>query len=255
MILVAPAYVEADGFPVEGQGFALRLCEAFRKEGLKSELFQLPKEFYEKVMTGRWKELGVLNKLRFHALLCIPRIDQDITLFLYDTARRRTDIVAFREWLPAKGPISALWEEIIGPHRDLCGFKLQVWTERSSYRIGEKLRIYIRAQRECFISVFILNSDGSVTSFLPMLEKRSNYILPGKTYSIPDNSNRPFELPLSGPPGSEYVKVLATTFPFDSDLFEKDLEPQELVALLADKLSRINPSKWAVATCRFTVKE
>ncbi len=255
-ISVAPARIETEGggFPFEADGFAVRLCRSLNKEGYRAQVRFLSADSYDAVFSGRWSSLAYLEQGDDSPLLCALRVDRDLTLFLYDPKRKRTDVVVVAPALGGRLSAGTLWDDVIGADRSRPGFKVRVWTDRSSYRIGDSLKLYIRSDRECFVTVVILNSDGSTTAFLPVLERRSNFVLPQKVYMVPDSEGRPFELVIEGPPGREYVKVIATAGPVELGITDRSLDVRTLVSILAERLSELDPGRWATAGWSFTVR-
>ena len=91
-------------------------------------------------------------------------------------------------------------------------FRVEIWTERTVYRIGDELTIQVRANRDCYITVLDLQTSGSLYVLLPNRYQTEFLTKANTIHSVP-SSNAPFIIGVNGPAGVEGVKVIATRKP------------------------------------------
>ncbi|MFH0778244.1 MAG: DUF4384 domain-containing protein [Candidatus Eisenbacteria bacterium] len=93
---------------------------------------------------------------------------------------------------------------------------IDVWTNKGEgavYRPGEGIKVYFRASRDCYVTLYNIDSDGYVHLLYPSRPFDSHHVTGGVTYRIPSHQ-APFDLVVSGPPGIEYVEAVASVQPF-----------------------------------------
>jgi hypothetical protein len=89
---------------------------------------------------------------------------------------------------------------------------IEVWTnkeEGGSFGQGENLVIYFRANRDCYVTVYDLDTKGDINLLYPYDYRDNNYIEGGVVYTIPDYYDD-FVLRVNGPPGLEFVQAIAS---------------------------------------------
>jgi hypothetical protein len=82
-----------------------------------------------------------------------------------------------------------------------------------AYRIGDKINLVIRTDRDAWIYCFYSQADGKILQILPnpaMWKQASEPRLDGGVvHRVPGDSTYPFDLVLSEPPGLELIKCFA----------------------------------------------
>jgi len=99
------------------------------------------------------------------------------------------------------------------PSNDL---EIRVWTNKAegkSFGQGEHIIVYFQANRDCFVTLYNLDTRGDINLLFPYEYDQPNYIEGGRVYSIPDYYDE-FELFVDGPPGTEYIQAVASIDPF-----------------------------------------
>lgn len=94
-------------------------------------------------------------------------------------------------------------------------FKINVWTDRGRnplYNNGEKMVLYLRANKECYVRLLYITSDDNVLLIYPNRYGASDKLQPGKVYQIPGKNNR-FDFEIVPPYGPEILKVIASNKP------------------------------------------
>jgi hypothetical protein len=86
--------------------------------------------------------------------------------------------------------------------------------ERRDFKVGEKAQFLVSSNKDCYLVMLDLNSQGDMTILFPNQYFRNNFIKAGRVIKIPDEKmGKKFELEFSEPPGEEVVKVIATEKP------------------------------------------
>ena len=95
-----------------------------------------------------------------------------------------------------------------------------------AYRIGEKLNLLIRTDRDAWVYCFYLQADGNMIQIFPNPHYWTVFEEPllqgNRLHTIPGETTFPFDLVLGEPAGMELIKCFATTRDVTNDL------PQEL---------------------------
>lgn len=97
---------------------------------------------------------------------------------------------------------------IIGPPPS-PPFAGKIWVDQSAYREGDSIRIYFSVSRDAYVYIIDLDTTGTTRLLLPNGYQPSNFMRAG-THSIPDGG---YSLQVSGPPGTEYVQLIASSKP------------------------------------------
>lgn len=88
--------------------------------------------------------------------------------------------------------------------------EIDVWTDKKEYRVGDNLRIYFRAEKDCYVYLYHESADGNIQLIFPNEFNDNNYIIGGQTYTIPDPSYD-FQFIVQPPLGTEKIKALVTS--------------------------------------------
>ncbi|MBI4677483.1 MAG: DUF4384 domain-containing protein [Elusimicrobia bacterium] len=88
--------------------------------------------------------------------------------------------------------------------------KVEVWSDRLEYRPGEKMKLYVRANQDCYLTIIDLGTSGAATVLFPNFHHSSNDVKAGVTYVIPDPEKAGFEFEVSGPSGREVIRAIAS---------------------------------------------
>ncbi len=99
-------------------------------------------------------------------------------------------------------------------HRSL---KIDIWMDQpegSVYYPGEKIFLYLRANQNCYVTIYNIDSEGYIHRLWPTHTYEDNFIRGHRTYRIPDRYDR-YDLRVSGPAGIEYIQAVASLYPYD----------------------------------------
>lgn len=87
---------------------------------------------------------------------------------------------------------------------------VKLWTDKQTYRKGEKVKIYIRGNKPFYARVIHQDAEGNITQLLPNPFRENNYFNGGTVYEIPSGEDR-FELEVTSPFGEESILIFAGT--------------------------------------------
>ncbi len=90
---------------------------------------------------------------------------------------------------------------------------VDIWTDKddgSNYYEGDDITIYFRASRDCYVTIYDLDTRGNVNLLFPADPRDRNLIRGDEIYMIPDRGDN-YQLTLEGPPGNETIQIVATT--------------------------------------------
>ncbi len=99
----------------------------------------------------------------------------------------------------------------VGKGRPATDFSL--WTDRQTYRIGDTISFYFETGRPCYAIILGNTTDGELVQIFPNHYTPGQFVQPGRTYSIPDDT-MDFDLKVYGSVGQETVIALVADQPF-----------------------------------------
>jgi hypothetical protein len=97
------------------------------------------------------------------------------------------------------------------------GPRVDVWVDRgdwSVYRPGDRLDVFFRVDRSCYVTIVDYAPDGSVSILFPNRWCGSNFVSAGRTYRIPES--RMYSLRIAGSGGEETLFACAHSAPWPS---------------------------------------
>ncbi len=86
---------------------------------------------------------------------------------------------------------------------------VKVWTDKTSYAAGEKIRIYLKGNKPFFARVLYRDAAKNTLQLLPNPYRQDHYFQGGVIYEIPSGNDR-FELEVNPPFGEENIIVYAS---------------------------------------------
>ena len=126
-------------------------------------------------------------------------------------------LVAFPALAGSKSPSLALSpaQDVLhragSPGKD-GGAGLRVWTGRKGepYRSGEKLVLYVRSDRDAWITVLDTGTSGKTHVIFPNRYEPNHFLPAFTTLQIPGKGKK-YHIGVGGPAGAELLKVFAST--------------------------------------------
>ncbi len=95
-------------------------------------------------------------------------------------------------------------------HYSPGGLRIDTWVDRgewATYEPGERLWVYFRVNRPCYVTILDYTTDGRVETIYPNPWSGSSVVYPGRAYRVPDD--RRFSLRIAGPGGIETLVACA----------------------------------------------
>ena len=89
---------------------------------------------------------------------------------------------------------------------------VDIWTDKddgSNYYEGDNIVIYFRASRDCYVTIYDLDTRGNINLIFPAEPGDNNFIQGDEIYMIPDQGDD-FDFTLEGPPGNETIQIVAS---------------------------------------------
>lgn len=99
---------------------------------------------------------------------------------------------------------------------DQQDFGLEVWVDRGAgggYAVGDALQVFVRAERDCYVKLLHVASDGTMRVVFPNGFDTNNRLAAGAVHRI-GGVDDPFRLRVSEPTGEESIFAYASTAQF-----------------------------------------
>ncbi|SYZ73552.1 exported hypothetical protein [Candidatus Zixiibacteriota bacterium] len=88
----------------------------------------------------------------------------------------------------------------------------EVWTDDNSYYQGDDIAISFRANNDCYVAIYNLDTRGNVNLLYPTSPQDDGFIRGGKIYRLPERNDN-YQLSVQGPVGTEYIQIVASREP------------------------------------------
>ena len=146
------------------------------------------------------------------------------------------------------------------------GLLVKVFLSKTQLNEGEKVKIFYEANNDCYIYIFSVAADGSVTLLLPNSMHQNNFIKAKDPYEFPSSGGlihlTAMFLPgYKGNTAEERIKLIVTKkregllpLGFREGVFQVyDKKSTGMISDLVKRLNRIDPTDWAEATAAYTL--
>ncbi len=147
------------------------------------------------------------------------------------------------------------------------GLKAKLNLSKTDLREGEEVKIYYETNSACYIYLFSIAVDGSVTLLFPNSRSQENKVEGEKVYEFPAPQSgiilRAMLLPgFQEKTAAEKIKLIATKkkesllpLGFKEGMFQAyDASSTGMVSELIKKLNQIEPSEWTEATSEYIIR-
>ena len=114
---------------------------------------------------------------------------------------------------------------------------VSVWTDKKTYKEGERIHVHIRGNRDFYARIVDITSTGDIIQLLPNDYRQINYFKKDVVYNIPNDEDG-FILTATPPFGQDKIIVYAGEFPM------KDLHMESL----GNGLNKYNGSQKTLGT-------
>lgn len=140
-------------------------------------------------------------------------------------------------------------------------FKIALWMNREdrTYQIGEEVYVFFAANRDCYLTLIDICSDGKVRILLPNRYQKENHAKAGYVYRVPSQNARFTFKAMEF--GEETIIAIATLE--DIQLYDQvDIKGDgsfkefgneaDILEHIDKRLRSYDPEKWA--KCQMTIK-
>ena len=146
------------------------------------------------------------------------------------------------------------------------GFSVKVFLSKTNIKAGEEIRIFYEPNRDCYIYIFSVASDGSVTLLLPNSHHIEN-LAKSNTVNVFPPEGSPVRLTAAFLPGytenyaEERIKLIATRkkenlipLGFQEGIFKVyDSSSTGMISDLVRRLNHLEPADWTEATAVYSL--
>lgn len=248
-----PVWVEADGMATMGE-------------------VETPKEVRERARVDAQnkaieKAVGVF--LRTSTLVFNGQLSEDLVFASVRGSIKKTELVSEgwdeKDRNTYRVKLKALVQPV-HPERGE-GISIKLSLSKAALIEGDEVRIFFQANEACFVYIFSVAEDGSVTLLLPNSMNKDNFIKPDNAYEFPPAESRvrlsAMLLPdFTGKVAEEKIKIIATrkneelvSLGFREGMFRVyDARSTGMISDLVKRLNQLDPSDWAEATAVYRIK-
>ncbi len=138
---------------------------------------------------------------------------------------------------------------------------------KTDLKEGDTIKIFYQANNDCYVYIFSIAADGSVTLLLPNSMNKDNRIEQNKVYEFPPPGS-PINLKAMFLPdfkenlAEERVKIIATKnkeelipLGFQEGMFKVyDSKSTGMISDLVKRLNQLEPADWTEATALYRIK-
>ncbi len=146
------------------------------------------------------------------------------------------------------------------------GISLKLALSKSVLKEGEETKIFYQANSDCYVYIFSIAADGSVTLLLPNATSKDNHAAQDEAYEFPPVGS-PVRLEAmflpdhKGNAAEERIKIIATKreeaivpLGFQEGMFKVyDAKSTGLISDLVKKLNQLEPTEWTEATAVYKI--
>ena len=189
-----------------------------------------------------------------------------LTCYVYDVTENQTrpvvDVTPLGA-IPGFPSDTRAWTLLPAKRTTSRGLRVEVWTDRPSYTIHDEVVLHFRSNQDCYVALLDLQTGGGLHVLFPNAFQKNNFVRANAVYSIPE-PQASFSINVSGPPGVEGVKAMATTDGFaigslaEDQAFLSARTPEEQVVLcqrIRSSLEDLETDKWDIAEWTFEIKQ
>lgn len=145
------------------------------------------------------------------------------------------------------------------------GLSLKASLSKSALKEGEEVKIFYQANHECYIYLFSVAADGSVTLLLPNRGNPDHRIKAGSAYVFPPDERMKLQarLLLGYRKAEERIKIIATRakedlipLGFQEGFFKVyDSKSTGMISDLVKRLNQLEPTDWTEANLVYQLEK
>jgi hypothetical protein len=118
----------------------------------------------------------------------------------------------------ATGGVDVRWGDALHDQALLSGPYVEVWTSDEVYRRGERAHVWFQTDRDAYVTVFRVDTDGRVRIIYPRRPWHNNYVPGGRRLEIWDEVER-HAFVVNDYPGTGYLMAVASHVPVEYGSF------------------------------------
>lgn len=147
------------------------------------------------------------------------------------------------------------------------GLQIKPALSKADLKEGEEVKIFYRVNRDCYIYIFSIAADGSVTLLFPNSLHLQHFMAAGKVHEFPEQGSpirlRAMFLPdFNHSVAEERIKIIATKekedlipLGFREGMFQVyDAKSTALISDLVKRLNQIDPGSWTETTLVYRLR-
>ncbi|MBI3754429.1 MAG: DUF4384 domain-containing protein, partial [Deltaproteobacteria bacterium] len=146
------------------------------------------------------------------------------------------------------------------------GISVKLSLSKTELKEGEEVKIFYQASSDCYVYIFSVAADGSVTLLLPNSINADNRVKAGKSYQFPSDEKIKLQaqfLPeYKEKAAEEKIKIIATRqkediipLGFQQGFFKVyDAKSTGMISDLVKRLNQLEPADWTEATAAYVLK-
>lgn len=147
------------------------------------------------------------------------------------------------------------------------GISIKLSLSKAALIEGDEVKIFFQSNQACYVYIFSVAADGSVTLLLPNSMDMDNLAKPDKAYEFPPVESRvrlrAMLLPdFAGKIAEEKIKIIATRkneelvpLGFREGMYKVyDAKSTGMISDLVKRLNQLDPADWAEATAVYRIK-
>ena len=127
---------------------------------------------------------------------------------------------------------------------------VKVWTDKETYREGEKIKIYLKGNKPFFARVIYWDAAKINLQLLPNPYRQDNYFQGGVIYEIPSGTDK-FEMEVNPPFGEESIMIYASVSELgdinlkqEGGVYAVKTKPQDIgIKTRSIKIKDVSPGK------------
>ena len=212
-------------------------------------------------------ELAVGTFIRSHTFVSNSQVAEDL---IYAGVRGEIDKAeVIKEWWDPtdRNLYRVHLKALVKPVYPEKLISLKLSLSKTELTEGDEVRIFYQANRDCFVYIFSVAVDGSVTLLLPNSINPDNAVNAGTVYEFPSKGSKiklraRFLPEYKRPMAEERIKLIATRHKediiplgFQEGMFQVYNEKSTgMISDLVKKLNQLEPSDWTEATAVYTLR-
>lgn len=148
------------------------------------------------------------------------------------------------------------------------GISIKLALSKAALVEGDEVKVFYQSNEDCYVYIFSVASDGSVTLLLPNSKSKENFIKADSPYEFPPVEShvklKAMFLPeFKGKIAEEKIKIIATKkkeelvpLGFQEGMFKVyDAKSTGMINDLVKRLNQLDPADWAEATAIYRIKK